>query len=246
MIELNKVYCMDCIEFMEQLPEGSVDLIYADPPFYGRKHFGENRDKQEYLEWSRKWVQESYRLLKKTGNVYLHCDTIFSHYLKVLLDEIFGEVNFHNEIVWYYNSGPRKKSDFGCRHDVIFRYSKADIYKFNADEVREAYSPDINIPASKARYYNPLGKVMDDVWRIPIIAQNDKQERLGYPTQKPEVLLERIIRASSDKGDLILDPFVGSGTAIVMAKRLGRNFLGCDISQEAIDIVNMRLKNEKN
>src|ERR1700722_1894764 len=125
------------------------------------------------------------------------------------MDKVFGVTNFRNEIIWYYNSGARKKSDFGKRHDTIFRYSKSDDYFFDDSAVRVPYSPDINIPASKAHYYDPRGKVMDDVWRIPIIPQNDKHERLGYPTQKPLALLDLIVRSSCPEDGVVLDPFCG-------------------------------------
>lgn len=201
------------------------------------KYFAETRpDFASYLFYMMERLEACKRVLKPTGSIYLHCDWRASHYLKMIMDKIFGVENFRNEIIWYYNSGARKKLDFGRRHDTIFRYSKTATYHFNPDAVRESYSPNINIPASKAHYYHPLGKVADDIWRINIISQNDKRERVGYPTQKPEALLERIILASSNEGDLILDPFCGCGTAIIAAHNLQRYWIGIDINITAYEV----------
>ena len=184
---------------------------------------------------------EMKRILKDTGSIYIHVDPTASHYLKLVIDCIFGKENFRNEIVWHYNSGPRS-STFGKRHDIIFWVSmNKKIYCFNKDSVRVPYSPNINIPKSKAHYYHPDGKVMGDVWDIPILAQNDKKERTGYPTQKPLALLERIIKASSNEGDMILDPFCGCATACVAAEKLNRKWIGIDLSSKAYELVNYRL-----
>jgi len=245
----NRLVLGDNLPFLHSLPDGSVDLIYADPPFATGKRQGQGpvsfpdpRDLPRYLEWLTARLAEMRRALTDTGTLYVHVDWHASHYVKVELDGLFGRENLRNEIVWHYNSGARKKKDFGRRHDVILRYSKTDDYILHADAVREPYSPDINIPASKAHYYHPLGKVMDDVWRIPIIAQNDKRERLGYPTQKPEALLDIVVRASSTEGDVVCDPFCGSGTTLAVAQKLGRRWLGCDASPQAIAIAAARLR----
>ena len=198
-------------------------------------------DMMAYLAMMAPRLVEMRRVLKPTGTIYLHCDQTAGHYLKLLMDKVFGVTNFRNEIIWYYNSGARKKSDFGKRHDTIFRYSKSDDYFFDDGEVRVPYSPDINIPASKAHYYDPRGKVMDDVWRIPIIPQNDKHERLGYPTQKPLALLDLIVRSSCPMGGVVLDPFCGCGTAVDAAQQVQRRWVGIDIAYIAIDLIRNRL-----
>ena len=189
-----------------------------------------------YLHFMAVRIWYIWLLLKDTGSFYLHCDPTMSHYLKQLCDIIFGTKNFINEIVWYYNSGARGKR-FGKRHDIIFWYAKTSQYVFNKDSVRVPYSPHINIPASKAHYYHPDGKVCDDVWQIPIISQNDKRERKGYPTQKPEALLERIILASSQEGELVVDFFAGAGTVPRVAERLARRWLAFDKQATAIEII---------
>ena len=184
------------------------------------------------------------QVLRDTGSIYLHCDPTSSHYLKVIMDAIFGEECFRNEIVWYYNSGARGKR-FGKRHDTILWYSKTDDYIFNTDELRVPYSPDISVPASKAHYYHPNGKVCDDVWKIPIIAQNDKKERIGYATQKPLALLDRIVRASSKEGDVVLDPFCGCGTTLISAIQNRRHWVGVDVSGDAVDLMQARIYERK-
>ena len=176
----------------------------------------------------------------------MHCDWHASHYIKIEMDKIFGHDNFRNEIVWYYNSGARKKKDFGRRHDIIFRYSRGDEYfvDFDCEEAREPYSPDINIPRSKQHYYDERGKVVDDIWRMPIIPQNNKSERIGYPTQKPEKLIERIIATSCHPDGIVADFFVGGGTTAAVAQRLGRHFITCDQSRVAVSVSAERLKQQ--
>jgi site-specific DNA-methyltransferase (adenine-specific) len=190
-------------------------------------------------------IAEIHRVLKPHGTFYLHCDPTSSHYLKLVADTVFcpqgGEMQ--NEIVWFYNSGGRKKTAFGKRHDLIFRYCKSGKCTFNEDELREPYSPNIRMPKSKLHYYHPQGKVLGDVWTIQIIAQNDKTERLGYPTQKPEVLLERIIKASSNAGDVVLDACCGSGTTVTVAQKLHRRWIAIDICKQSIALTLQRLEN---
>lgn len=157
------------------------------------------------------------------------------------MDDVFGYHNFRNEIIWHYNSAPRKKNCFGYRHDTILRYTKSDTFTFNDDKVREPYSLTAPRGYEKEKYYNPLGKVMGDVWQLNILGQNDKTERVGYATQKPEALLERIILSSSNEGDTIGDFFLGAGTTAVICKKFKRNFVGCDINPASIEITNKRL-----
>ena len=198
---------------------------------------------------------EMQRILKPTGSIYLHCDPTASHYLKLVMDSLFGNQNLRNEIVWCYRGAGYPKKDFGRRHDIIFRYSKGAEYIFNLDDVREEYAE-----TTKARFkhyignkrkqgdfglqkLNPLGKHPDDWWQIQPIAPSAK-ERLGYPTQKPLALLDRIIKASSNEGDVVLDPFCGCATACVAAERLGRQWIGIDISPSAETITKLRLAEE--
>ena len=188
-------------------------------------------------------LMECYRVLKNIGTIYFHCDSTMNSYLRHLMDIIFGYTNFRNEIIWYFNSGARGNT-FGKRTNTIFKYTKSKDYTFNKDPMRIPYSKTITIPKSKAKYFHPLGKVMDNVWQIPIISQHEKTERIGYPTQKPLTLLERIIQASSNKGDIVLDPFCGSGTTLIAAERLDRKWIGIDISPKSYNLVKMRIDKE--
>ena len=193
---------------------------------------------------------EMKRILKPTGSIYLHCDPTASHYLKLVMDSIFGRDNFRNEVVWhYYNVASTSRKFIGRKHDTIFFYAKSESTSFNWDSMREPYSPQSNwVKASESygdsRYSpNEKGKLMHDVWRIPTI-NNMAKERTGYPTQKPLALLDRIIKASSNEGDVVLDPFCGCATACVAAERLGRQWIGIDISPSAETITKLRLTEE--
>ncbi len=165
------------------------------------------------------------------------------------MDEIFGKKNFQNEIIWwYYNVANVRKEGFGKKHDVILWYSKSDKWIFNHEEMREPYEENSNWVKNPASYKdayspNPRGKRMQDVWRMPTI-NNMAKERTGYPTQKPLALLERIIKASSNKGDMVLDPFCGCATTCVAAEKLDRQWIGIDISEKAAELVKERISNE--
>lgn len=205
-------------------------------------------------------IVEMHRVLKRDGSIYLHCDPTASHYLKIIMDTLFGNKGFRNEIVWCYTgaSSPGQRQ-FPRKHDIIFWYSKGDEWQFIDDNIRVAYSDSTKsrIEAGKTggnssqsifhgkrtrRTANPKGKIIEDWWVIPPIGSTAK-ERLGYPTQKPEKLLERIIKASSTEGDVVLDPFCGCGTAVVVAERLKRKWIGIDIAYLAVSLVINRLEN---
>jgi len=265
----NLLICGDNLKALDDLKKRGVqaDLIYLDPPFFSNRHYevvwgdeAEIRSFKDrwagginvYIEWMKERVVKMYEVLKDTGSFYLHCDWHASHYLKVMLDEIFGYHNFRNEIVWCYRGAGYPKKDFGRRHDIIFRYSKSDKYILNVDAIRESYATATverfkhyigNIRKGKdfgLQKLHALGKHPDDWWQIQPIAPSAK-ERLGYPTQKPEALLEKIIKASSNKNDLVLDPFCGCGTAMAVSQLLGRKWIGIDISPTAINVVEKRL-----
>ena len=185
------------------------------------------------------------RVLKKTGSIYLHCDPTASHYLKMLMDAIFGEKNFKNEIIWHYQTGGASKKWFSKKHDTILFYTRTDRYTFNSQDVRVPRSE-----KSLIRAQNPKGarissddttKLAPDVW-IDVAAINPMaKERLGYPTQKPLALLDRIIKASSNEGDIVFDPFCGCGTTFHAAENLKRQWVGIDISQFSAGLVRNRL-----
>jgi DNA modification methylase len=193
-------------------------------------------------------IAEIHWVLKPTGSFYFHCDPTASHYLKLVLDAIFCPKggDFQNEISWCYGSGGASKKHYSKKHDVIFFYTKSDKYSFNVDDVREPYSSPHKSMTPKVvgdKSYvkmNPLGRIPFDWWQIPILT-NSAKERMGYPTQKPEALLEVIIKASSNEGDTILDAYCGCGTTVAVAEKLKRNWIGIDITYQSISLILKRL-----
>ena len=203
------------------------------------------------------WLLEMRRVLKSTGSIYLHCDPTASHYLKATMDAIFGWKHFRNEIIWCYRGGGVPRKDFARKHDILLRYSKTDKRVFNVDPVRIPYAASVmeSLPSRYDKSYrsnkvyegyrpNEKGKHPEDWWMIQPLMPSDKTERTGYPTQKPLILYERIIMASSSTGDLVLDPFAGCATTCVAAERLGRQWTGIDIWDKAHDVVIERLRKE--
>lgn len=210
-----------------------------------------------YLSYMAERLVEIRRVLKDTGSVYLHCDPTASHYLKIVMDAVFGKRNFLNEIVWCYTGPSNTKRYFPRKHDVILYYStKAATWTFNENAVRIPYTR-LNtqitgggiggkLDAEARAKYLKKGKVPEDWWSSFSPVGRIASERLGYPTQKPLALLERIIKASSHEDALILDPFCGCGTTVDAANRLGRRWVGIDISPFAIDLVkNRRLRDSR-
>lgn len=192
-----------------------------------------------YLTYMAIRLIECHRILKETGSIYLHCDMMMSHYLKLILDSIFKEKNFLNEIIWHYGRRVYAANYFQRNHDCILVYAKKKgKHTFNKQE-----NPDASI---QNRYQDREKKptsALPDVWTIPTINVQSK-ERIRYPTQKPLELLKRIIKASSNKGDMVLDPFCGCATAPIAAESLERNWIGIDISSKAFELVKQRLKEE--
>jgi len=190
-----------------------------------------------------------HKLLKETGSFYLHCDPTMSHYIKVICDLIFGPNYFRNEIIWHYRTGNIAKHQFQRKHDVILFYSKSNQIKFNPIEIKEYYSqvygPEFK-PSFKGRKHgvDKYGayrmSFVDSVWDISAVFTLSK-EHLDYPTQKPLVLMDRIIKASSNEGDLVADFFCGCGTTIAAAEKLNRKWLGVDISHLAVKLITKRL-----
>jgi DNA modification methylase len=234
-------------------------LIYLDPPFLSGKQYsariGRNEDSRRPEEWlTVEGYQDTWKdgasyldmlyprlklvheLLAPEGTLYLHLDWHASAYARILLDEIFGTDRLINEIVWVYHGPSPIRTAFKRKHDTILVYSKSRSYTFNADAVRIPYNPSTIKTfnsSSKAGFGKTpdleRGKVPEDWWYFPVVARLHS-ERTGYPTQKPEALLERIIQASSNPGDLVGDFFCGSGTTLAVANRLGRDWIGCDAS----------------
>lgn len=235
-----------------------VRLIYIDPPFSTRKDFNAKGDEQKaysdklagvsFLEWLRKRLVLLKELLADNGTIYIHLDYRKGHYVKVLMDEMFSESNFKNEIIWSYDQGARGKSDFGKKHDAIFRYTKStENFIFNYEDVLVPFESKMTewryTKGGQAGKEMPAGKVPSDVWNIKLNAMS--KEHIGYPTQKPEELLERIIKASSNEGDIVLDCFAGSGTTPAVAEKLNRRWIAVDIGKLSIYTIQKRLLNLK-
>jgi DNA modification methylase len=323
-LETGVLYCDDNQRRLAQFPAECIDLIYLDPPFFSNRIYeviwGDEAEVrsfedrweggiQVYIGWMRERVLELYRILKPTGTIYLHCDPTASHYLKVMLDSVFGPENFRNEITWKrattvkgnFGQGARF---FGRNTDTLLFFSKSDDYRFNQpftdysesyketayrhvepetgrryrlvsmigpggaakgnpqyefmgvtrywryskEKMQELVDADLIVQTKPGtvpnrKYYLDEGKgvPVQALWDDIPSLQASSAERLGYPTQKPEALLERIIQTSSDKGDVVLDPFCGCGTTVAVAERLRRQWIGIDISPTAVSLMKRRL-----
>ncbi len=325
MTKTGVLYRNDNLDRLRKLPAESVDLVYLDPPFFSNRFYeviwGDEAEVrsfedrweggiQHYIGWMRDRVVEMHRVLKRTGSLYLHCDPHASHYLKIMLDEVFGTSQFRNEVVWKRTGTHSSANRWGPVHDVVLFYAKGQRHTWNriyeplaADHKARHYRHtdsngrrfahgELTGPGTRRgrsgvpwRGFDPnaigrhwtttvekldeldaagliyfpegggwprrirfeeesRGRALGDVWSdIPPINMKAR-ERLGYPTQKPEDLLERIIAASSNPGDVVLDPFCGCGTTIAVAERLRREWVGIDISPTAMEIMRRRLWNQ--
>ena len=212
-----------------------------------------SKEMMAYITYMTQRIIEMHRILKDTGSFYLHCDPTASHYLKVVLDYVFGKRNFRNEIIWHYRRWTGKAKIFQKLHDVILYYSKSDNRVFNVQYIEYTEgSVDRKMQGVLHRFKdgekflvsnketNQEGVRGNDVWQIPFIAPSSK-ERTGYPTQKPLALLHRIIKASSNEGDVVFDPFCGCATTCVAAQQLGRKWIGIDIEHQAVKVLMERL-----
>ena len=312
------IYCGDNLKMLNEIPDESVDLICIDPPFNSNRNYevfwgdvAEKRafndrfgDASAYIDYMRPRVEQLYRVLKKTGSFYFHCDWHADSYVRVMLDEIFGANNFHTHIIWKRtNSKGLAFRSFPNNHDSIFYYTKTDDYTFNKiyrpyskeyledffkyvepetgrryslgdlvnpnpdrpnltyeflgvkrvwrwtrERMQKAYDDGLIIqskpgavPRLKRYLDEQEGVPIDSVWDDIKPVQSQASERLGYPTQKPVALMERILNASSNKGDLVLDAFCGCGTTLVAAQKGGRKWIGIDISPTACRVMAQRL-----
>jgi DNA modification methylase len=326
LIDTRVIYCGDNLDQLRKLPDGCIDLIYIDPPFNSNRNYevfwGETKEKRSfadrhestkaYIEYMRPRCVELHRVLKKTGSFYYHCDWHASHYVKVMLDQIFGENQFQNEIVWKRSSAHSDSKRYGANHDVIFFYTPGKQWTWNkmflpytqeyieqnyryrdtdgrpfrvSDMTANKPGGDVSyewtaptggkVKPYKGRYWAyskenmqqmhdagllyyrttgmpmlkhyldempgvPLQTFWDDI--KPVISGSE--ERLGFPTQKPLALLERIIRASSNENDIVLDAFCGCGTALIAAQKLKRQWIGIDISPTACRVMAKRLNKD--
>ena len=280
---MNTIILGENLEEMRKLPADSVDLIYTDPPFNTGKHHGEFNDKwpapELYIMWLEDRVVEMRRLLKPTGSLYLHCDNIASHYIKVMMDDVFGRKNFRNDIIWAYGKWTNKARIYQKNNDNILFYSKSSDYTFNRPYImtesklkalekgyhtntkkggkdralliydRSKLPPGLEDDPKFDRVEDltdkPKGVACPQVWDdIPYLV-GSSWERVDYATQKPLALADRIIQASSNPNDLVLDPFCGSGTTLVSALKHYRNYIGIDCVKHAINVSEERIKHQE-
>jgi site-specific DNA-methyltransferase (adenine-specific) len=253
----NEVLTGDCLRLLAELPEGSVDLAFADPPFnigYEYDVYDDRQAKEDYLAWTERWLAAVRRVLKPAGSFYVAIGDEYAAETKVRLDAV--GLTIRNWIVWHYTFGVHCTKKFTRSHAHIFYYVvDPKRFTFNADAVR--------VPSARQTTYadrraNPRGRLPDDTWVLRpqedarlFPAPSDTwyvsrvcgtfKERTGHPCQMPEAVLERIVRASSNPGDLVLDPFAGSGTTLAVAKRVGRRYLGIELSEEYAEQVRQRL-----
>ncbi len=266
-------YTGDCLESLSAMEPESVDLVYADPPFFTQQEYKyilpdgatscafrdiwESED--AYLDYLYQRIVFARKVLKSTGSLFLHCDKSASHIIRLMLDRVFGAENFRSEIIWSFRRWSNAKKGLLPAHQTIFFYSKTHGFRFNT--FYQEYSPATNIDQimqkrvrdfrNKAVYQrNDSGEIvgsgtkkgvpLSDVWDIPFLNPKAK-ERIGFPTQKPVLLMKQIIELVTYEEDWVLDPFCGSGTTLIASKLLGRNSIGIDISEEAIELTKRRL-----
>lgn len=251
-----KIYVRRNPLVQKAINEAEQQLDNSDMQAFEEKMYGDIWDKEHYLNWMYENLMAIKSVMSDTASIYVHLDYHIGHYVKILMDEIFGEENFRNEIVWYYTNkmtGSPSPHDFVCEHDTIFRYSKTDQYHYTLikeereDAVKQSKRIKVDGKNMRARdedgniiYEISTEKNIKDVWQIPFIASTDSQ-RVDYSTQKPEALLERIINASSNEGMLVADFFGGSGVTAAVAHKLGRKFVHNDVNINSIQTARDRL-----
>ena len=240
---LNKIICGDCIEVLGKIREPFADLIFADPPFnigYKYDKYYDKVKKKNYIAWTKEWMSVCKKILKPNGSFYIAIGDEYAANIKVIADEL--GLFMRNWIIWHYTFGQQMKNKFARSHTHIFYFvNDSKNFTFNDHAVR--------VPSDRQLIYNdkranPAGKMPDDVWNGYSRVCGTFKERTGWhPCQMPEDLLKRIIAASSNPSDCVLDPFSGSGTTAAAAVQLGRNFLGVEISQTYVDNSQKRLAN---
>lgn len=233
--------CGDAIEQMKLLRSNSVRLIVTDPPYNLNKDYGHTHDNlefNEYLDFSRSWLREAYRVLSDDGAIYIFMGMKYIAYIYAILEQELG-MHFHSWITWFYTQGIGKTKGFSPRHDDILYFTKDRVnFIFNLDEIR--------VPQKFYRSINNMrGANPGNVWEFSHTHYCNKN-RQHHPTQKPEGLYERIILASSNKGDTILDPFLGSGTLLRVCQQTDRKGIGIDINPEYIEMAKKRLQQSFN
>ena len=231
---LNKIICGDCIEILNKAKEPFADLIFADPPFnIGRKYdnYNDNHDRQKYIDWTRQWMTACCKVLKPHGSFYIAIGDDYAANVKIIAEEL--GLFCRNWIIWHYTFGQQTKNKFARSHTHIFYFVKdKKNFTFNDNAVR---TPSDRQLVYKDKRANSSGKMPDDVWPdYSRVCGTFTERQCWHPCQMPEMLLARIIAAGSNKGDCVLDPFIGSGTTAAVAAKYGRNYCGIDISQRYV------------
>ena len=262
----DRLVCADALDILEELPDGALDAIYIDPPFgtgavrHGRGHSYADRadDPDLFVAWLGPYLEHSRRALGPAGSLFVHLDYRAVHYVKVALDRLFGRERFVNEIVWCYAVGGKGRRGFGRKHDTILWYARGTDWAFYPDAVRVPRRGgshmrvvlDGDVPVQEKtdrrtgrvyRYPVAAGKVPEDWWTDIETLNHSDRERVGWPSQKPERLIERILQAVTRPGDQVADWFSGSGTTAAVAQRLGRSFIAVDREAAAIELCAARL-----
>jgi len=237
---INTIMEGDCAETLAALPAGCAQLAYLDPPFMtNRRHtaarnttnaFDDHWESlEDYLAFLHARITQLHRVLDDNGSILVHCDWRACHHIRLMLDDIFGSDRFVNHLIWRYGLGGSSPRRFARKHDDILFYARSDAYYFDPPM----------IPATSRRMQGQLKKATD-ILAIPSI-NNQARERVGYPTQKPLALLELLVQACAAPGSLVIDPFCGSGTTLVAARNLERNYFGIDVNPDAARIARQRL-----
>lgn len=264
---MDRLICADALAVLAAEPASSVQAIYIDPPFgtgavqRGRGHAYADRadDPEAFVTWIQPILEHCHRVLAPTGSLFVHLDYRTVHYVKVALDRLFGRAQLVNELVWCYAVGGKSRRGFGRKHDTILWYARTADWAFYPDAVRVPRRGGSHMRVSRDdggaaiqektdrktgrvyRYPVAAGKIPEDWWTDIETLNHSARERTGWPSQKPERLLERILRAVTVPGDLVLDCFAGSGTTAAVARRLGRHFLAVDHAPAAIELCRTRL-----
>ena len=255
------IECKDNIEMMQELQSRTIDLIYCDILYGTGRNFGGYQDlkpiRNEIENFYIPRLKEMHRILTETGSIYLQMDTRINHWMRCIMDDIFGYDNFRNELAWCYNSQGKTRSQWNKKHDVILYYTKTEKFIFNSDIVKDSIT-DLTYKRFKKeidkkgyytsfkngkeyKYYLEDGSLPKDWFEDITYISRDNKELTGYPTQKPKELLKRLILASTNEGNTVADFFLGSGTTAIVCKEQNRKFIGCDINPKAIQITNERL-----
>jgi DNA modification methylase len=242
-----RIECKDNLKMMRELQDGSIDLIYCDILYGTGKNFGDYQDlkaeKNTIESFYLPRLAQMHRILKSTGTIYLQMDLRIVHWVRIMMDKIFGYENFRNQIVVKFNIGGRGKREFAKKHDYIIVYTKSDIFTFNDKDIRIPYKSVISVKQDRPNITPEklaLGTIPTNIWDdIPSGLKVKKYS--DYFSEKHPKILERIIKASSNENDLVADFFLGSGTTAVVCKELNREFIGCDINKRAVEITTKRL-----